>query len=189
MKALYLLAAAVAMGQIRELPLPPGTETAVPLAPANLDFEKGTAGGLPAEWNVAQTGRLAGYTAEWRGIGCRSGGGCVQLTGGPRVESNNTGVLTQEFSAEPYRGKRMRLRAWVRLEAGKKKGSIRVAFATSGERGEAEFWQKGRVESGEWMRAEVEGKVPMRADEISMALTLSGQGTAWFDDVTFEEVR
>ncbi len=82
----------------------------------------------------------------------------------------------------------MRLRAWVKLEGTRKSDRIKVLFTTDGERSTETFVQKGGVSAAVWTLAEVEGKVPMRADEIHLVVTMTGKGQAWIDDVSFEEV-
>jgi hypothetical protein len=155
--------------------------------PENLNFESGETGRIPAEWSIVQDARVAGYTLERRAQGCHTGAGCAVLSGGSKTEKSATGAIAQEFDAEPYQGKHMRLRAWVKLEGGGRGDAIRVAFTTAGEHGEANFTQKGRgTDSTEWAIAEVEGKVPFHAEQIQILIALKGKGKAWIDDITFE---
>ena len=184
-----LLGASAAMTQMQVLTLPPDAMAPEYAPPANLDFEKGTPGQLPPEWSLAQESRIAGYTAEWRSEGCRGGRGCAVVIAGPHVENRIAGALVQQCSALPYRGKRMRLRAWVKLGNARKSDRIKVIFTTDGESSAETFVQKGGVNAAEWTLAEVDGKVPMRADEIHLVVTMTGKGQAWIDDVAFEEVR
>ena len=172
------------------LKLPSEVPESAPQGPSNLDFETGEPGQAPHQWSVMQIARIAGYSTELRKQGCRSGSGCAVIVAGPKVEKNSSGAVMQYFPAEAYEAKRMRLRAWVRLEGGRKGDRIKVAFTTDGEEANATFTQKGRgVDSTEWTMAEVEGKVPWHAEVIHILVTVSGKGTAWIDDVTFEPVK
>jgi len=180
----FALFAAAAIAQPPGFGLPHGA--AEQSAPRNLDFEAGAAGETPADWYLAQDSRIAGYAVELRKQGCHTGAGCAVIVAGPKVESTGAGTLAQAFDATPYREKTMRLRAWVRLDGGRRGERIRVLFAVDGEKKSAEYVQKGGVRAGEWTLAEVKGKVPKDASEIHIAVTMSGKGKAWIDDVAFE---
>src|ERR1700730_9968698 len=90
------------------------------IAQSNLDFEAGASGQAPADWYLAQDSRIAGYSVEVRKEGCRTGSGCAVIVAGPKVESGGEGTLAQAFDATAYRDKTMRLRAWVRLDGGRR---------------------------------------------------------------------
>jgi hypothetical protein len=182
------LLAACAGAQMPGLPLPPDAIAPEVAHPANLSFENGEAGKVPPEWSVDQVSRLAGYSVALSRSGCHSGKGCAILAAGPQVANNSAGALMQVFSAQPYRGKLMRLRAWVKVESESRRDRVHLMFLTDGDRATAEFLDKRGVRGGEWTLAEVEGKVPWRADLIHIAFALTGKGKAWIDDVTFEEV-
>ena len=79
--------------------------------PANLDFEAGAPGGTPPGWSVP----TAGYVAEIRHEGCKAGAGCAVLLPPATPSTAPFGNLMQAFSAEPFRGKTIRLRAWIRV--------------------------------------------------------------------------
>ena len=177
----------LAQAPILKLP----SETAEPAygSPANLDFEKGAAGQLPDGWSLEPDSRFRGYSAELRREGCRTGSGCAVLMSGPETRKGSAGAILQEFAAAPYLGKRMRLRAWVKLEEGRRTDAIKLMLATDGEKSEETFVQKGRgVSAPEWTLAEVEGKVPFRAEVVHIVVTVTS-GKAWVDDVSFEEVK
>ena len=80
--------------------------------PRNLDFEAGTPGQTPPGWLVPATG----YAAELRHEGCKAGAGCAVLLPPATASTAPFGNLMQAFSAEPFRGKTVRLRAWIRME-------------------------------------------------------------------------
>ena len=157
--------------------------------PANLDFERGEAGEVPPEWSLAQGSRVAGYRVEVRREGCRSGSGCAVISSSRKLERGAIGAFVQQFPAARYLGQRMRLRVWVRLEPGQKGDGVRVAFSTDGEDGgDSTHIQKGSlIAAREWTLAEVEGKVPWRAELIHLVVTVYGKGSFWVDDVSFEE--
>src|SRR5207244_10432711 len=181
----FAIFASGAMAQTPVLGLPAGSATELN-TPRNLNFEAGIDGEAPANWYVAQDSRIAGYSVEVRKLGCHAGTGCAVIVAGPKVESRGAGTLAQAFDATPYREKTMRLRAWVRLDGGRRGERIRVVFAVDGEKKSAEYVQKGGVWSGEWTLAEVTGKVPKDASQIHIAVTMQGKGKAWIEDVDVE---
>lgn len=186
--AILGLLACGGFAQMRGLGVPPDAIAPDAARPANLGFESGEAGSVPPEWSVDQVSRLNGYSAAVSRSDCHGGRACAILTAGPQVARNNAGALMQAFSGQPYRGKRMRLRAWVRLESESKRDRIHLMFLTDGENSTAEFLDRSGVRPGEWTQAEVEGKVPWHADLIHIAVVMTGKGKAWIDDVSFEEV-
>jgi hypothetical protein len=65
------------------------------------------------------SGKVSGSLAELRRKGCRSNGGCaVVIAPATATTPDSVGNLMQSFRAAAYRGKTVRLRAWVRVEAG-----------------------------------------------------------------------
>jgi hypothetical protein len=149
--------------------------------------ELGDTGQLPADWSLAQESRIAGYTAQLRREGCRTGNGCVAIIAGSQVKKDTAGAIFQQFPANLFKGKRVRFRAWVKLESAEKDARIRISFATdSEEHGDAAFLQKGSIKATEWTLAEVEGKVPFKAEQIHLLITVAGRATALIDDASFE---
>src|SRR6185437_14763359 len=88
--------------------------------PRNLKFAQGAARKAPPDWHVPGLPREADAWAQVRRGGCRGDGPCaVMLT--PENAAIRAGGLDQSFKAALYRGKTLRLKAWVRLEAGARK--------------------------------------------------------------------
>ena len=100
------------------------------------------------------------------------------------------GTLTQAFQASKYRGKRVRLRAFVKTEGvegwaglwmrvdGKEKTGL--AFDNMGERP-----IKGTTD---WTQYDVVIDVPDEADSIFFGFLVAGKGHGWVDDMTVEAV-
>ena len=183
-----ILAVALGFAQVRVLGLPPGA-VAQETGPRNLDFEAGQAGQVPPGWEVAQLSRIEGYLAATEKRGCRTGKACAVIAPGPQLKNSGEGLLYQPFDGVPYRGKKMRLRAWVRLEGGRRGDRIRVVFTVDGEKSSDEYVQSGGAHSSEWTLAEVKGKAAKDAIGVHIGVVLTGQGRAWVDDVTFEEAN
>jgi hypothetical protein len=177
------LAALTGFAQELQFKLPP--DPLVSTTAHNLDFEFGDPGRVPVAWELVQISRVAGYSAEWRSEGCHGGKGCAVIIAGPRADEDVVGMLSQRLEAEDYRGKKMRLRAWVRIEEGDRGSRVRIGIMTDGEK-EADFINRRGVSSAEWTQTEIEGKIPFRADEIHLTFSMTGKGKVWIDDVTFE---
>ena len=96
-----------------------GWSDALP-GPRNLRFEEGDPGKTPPGWFVPQVEKVSGSLAELRRKGCRTANGSCAVVIAPATAatSDSVGNLMQSFRAAAYRGKTVRLRAWVRVEAG-----------------------------------------------------------------------
>ncbi len=80
--------------------------------PPNLNFELGAPGQTPPGWFVP----TRGYTAQIQTQGCRTSR-CAVLSP-PEALSPDVpfGNLMQTFKADSFRGKTVRLRAWIRVD-------------------------------------------------------------------------
>ncbi len=91
----------------------------------------------------------------------------------------------QSVAADRYRGKRVRLSAWVLTD-----GRAQPWFGINVTNGEASV---GRVDvavkpSGAWQHEEAVLDVPASAQSLHFGLLLNGPGQAWIDDVRLEVV-
>ena len=89
---------------------------ALALCQTNLQFQDGRPGEVPPGWFVLGDTKSSGYTASWQTEGCHTAQPCELLAapGNPTPES--FGTLMESFPALPFRGKAVRLRAWIRLD-------------------------------------------------------------------------
>jgi tetratricopeptide (TPR) repeat protein len=173
------------------------TRLAAWVGPRNLKFEEGVRSG----WFVPSLPKDANYVAELRREGCRSRNACAVVmapVNGPRPE----GDLRQTFSAVAYRGKTVRLRAWLRLEQFFSTTAGGLRFPDAEDRGQ--LWL--RVEranhatgfsdnmddrparSSDWTRCDIVGEIDADAKFISFGVMSHGGGRVWIDDVSFEVV-
>jgi hypothetical protein len=101
------------------------------------------------------------------------------------------GALTQTFRADDYRGKRLRLSAylrsekvdgwaglWMRVDGKERTG---IAFDNMAKRP-----VKGTTD---WKEYEIVLDVPETATDISFGLLLSGGGQVWVDDIALKAVE
>jgi hypothetical protein len=186
---------------------------AVP-APRNLKFEEGVVGKVPPGWFVPALPNDADYLpglrlrpfslawlrellpkdadslAELRRTGCRSGVGCAVVRV-PANEPRPLSDLMQSFGAAAYRGKVVRLRAWLRLEASGPDDRAQMWLSVDREHHRAGFYDNmddRPVRSPEWTQCQIVGKIEQDAVFIDIGIMSIGRGRAWVDDVSFEIV-
>jgi hypothetical protein len=100
------------------------------------------------------------------------------------------GTWMQNIKADDYRGKRLRLSGFVKVE--KVEESAHLWMRVDGAQGELLSFDNmdNRPISGttNWKRHDIVLDVPANAFMIAFGLLLAGKGQAWFDDLTLEEV-
>jgi tetratricopeptide (TPR) repeat protein len=159
--------------------------------PQNLKFERGVTGKVPPGWIVPSLPKDADYLAELRRVGCRSGIGCAVVlvpANAPTPFAN----LMQSFSAAAYRGKTVRLRAWLKLEpaaAGDHAQMWLSVDRSNRQRGFFDNMDDRPIRSMDWTRCEISCPVDRDATFINFGVMSLGRGKVWVDDVSFEVVR
>jgi tetratricopeptide (TPR) repeat protein len=160
-------------------------------APRNLKFEEGVVGKVPPGWFVPALPKDADYLAELRRSGCRSGVGCAIVlvpANAPRPLSD----LMQSFGAGAYRGKVVRLRAWLRLEATDPDDRAQMWISVDREHHRQGFYDNmddRPLRSPEWTQCEIVGRIDPDAVFIDIGVMSIGRGRVWVDDVSFEVVE
>ncbi len=139
----------------------------LPLIPHNLDFAEGEAGQSPPGWSAPH----ALETSE----GCHTGASCGIVS--------DSGSLTQTLNAAPYRGKTVRLRAWVKLEASKLETSAPSAIAHLSLMDDTR-----EIRGATWTGYEVTRTIDPGSDTITFGLSTSGKGSARIDEVFLDVV-
>jgi hypothetical protein len=158
--------------------------------PRNLNFEEGNPGKSPPGWNAIALPKDVDFLAQMQRRGCRSGSGCVVV----QALANSPGHLgnvMQSFSAIAYRGKTVRLKAWMRVEPVETgdRGQMWLAVERANRRdGFSDFMDNRPIRSGQWTQCEITGMVDRDAQFINFGFMSSGKGRVWVDDVTFEVV-
>jgi tetratricopeptide (TPR) repeat protein len=159
--------------------------------PRNLNFEDGTPGKVPPGWIALALPKDADFLAQLQRKGCRSGTGCAVVQA-PANSPRPFGNMMQSFSATAFRGKTVRLRAWMRLEAVEQddRGQMWLAVVRASRRnGFNDNMDDRPVRSGQWTQCEIVGEVDRDAQFIDFGFMSSGKGRVWVDDVTFQVVR
>ena len=160
--------------------------------PRNLRFADGAAGKVPpAPWFVPSLPKDKDYVAELRRDGCRSGVGCAVVLAAANAP-RPVGILMQSFSAEAYRGKTVRLRAWLRVEGkdAEDHGQMWLTVARASRKiGFSDNMDDRPVRSADWTPCEITGEIDQDAKFIEFGFMSIGRGRVWVDDVSFEIVK
>jgi hypothetical protein len=168
-----------------------GWSDALP-GPRNLRFEEGDAGKTPPGWFVPQVEKISGSLAELRRKGCRSNGGCaVVIAPATATAPDSVGNLMQSFRAAAYRGKTVRLRAWVRVEAGGPEDRAQMWLRVDRPNGKVGFMEDmdGRpVRSAEWTSCEIVAEIDGDAQFVDFGVKSMGRARVWVDEVSFDIV-
>lgn len=154
----------------------------------NLDFEDGGVGSPPPGWFVP----TAGYRARLVDQRPHEGKQCVLLESDE--EAANTapfGNIMQTIDAEPYRGKRVRLRAAIRISPAGASDRAQMWFRVDRQGRKRGFFNNmgdSPIRSRQWKYYEIEGDIDDDAVAINFGVMLLKQGRVWLDDVSLEVV-
>jgi hypothetical protein len=100
------------------------------------------------------------------------------------------GTLMQTFSADSFRGKRLRLSGYVRAKDVRDWAGLWMRV--DGPKNEVlafdNMQQRAVKGTRDWRKYEIVLDVPERADQIAFGLLLTGKGQVWMDDLKFEAV-
>jgi hypothetical protein len=106
----------------------------------------------------------------------------------PGNASTNFSELMQYFGAAPFRGKTIRLRAWLRLETADPADSGQLWLRVNRAKEQGFNLKDRSVSSAAWTRCEISTQVDDDATFIEFGVILDGKGRVWVDDVSFEVV-
>jgi hypothetical protein len=159
------------------------------VAQTNLQFQQGDALNPPPGWFVLDAVEDIQYLAEWH-AGCRGDAPCAVLAGPATATAGSSGSLLQDFDAAPFRGKRVKLRAWIKIEAGalgdRAHMLLRVNRPNAGS-GFADSTEDRPIVSSEWKIYEIRADVAPDAATIRIGVTLYGRGRVSVSAVEFAE--
>lgn len=157
--------------------------------PTNLDFEQGAVGQVPTGW-YAPT--LATFAVELTEENPKSGkhAALIHSVAGTAA-AQEFGNLMQSFAAQSFRGRRVRFRAAVRMEATEPGARAQLWLRVDRGEGSMGFFDNmddRPITSGEWRYYEIIGDVDEDATAVNVGMLLLGKGKAWLDDVSFEDL-
>jgi len=99
--------------------------------------------------------------------------------------------LWQSFQATAYRGKTVRLRAWIRVEGIGPSDRAQMWLRVDRPNGKVGFEENmdGRpLRSAEWTSCEIVGEIDRDAQFIALGVFSIGRGRVWVDEVSFDVV-
>jgi carboxyl-terminal processing protease len=143
------------------------------------------AGSLPAGWFVRGED---GYVLTIDSVGARQGRYAARLSRAEVISADSFGAVTQNLNPEPWRGKWVRYRAWVRaLVPDSSSGHLllRTVLPDSSV-ATAEMMFDQPIRTREWKRFEIKALVEEDAARIDVGFGLAGGGSIWVDSVTLE---
>jgi serine/threonine protein kinase len=156
------------------------------MGPRNLSFAQGEPGKLPNDWEVSRS-----YSAEVRRIGCRDGLNCVVLFKTEMLPEIEFGYLLNSFRAESYRGRTVKLHAWLRVESVANDNRVQLWLRVDRHNGTG-FFDNTRnrpVRSTDWTEIQIVGRVDDDAERIALGVLSYGGTRAWVDGMTFDIVN
>ena len=164
-------------------------ENSVP-GPLNLKFEAGAPGRLPAAWFASALPPDADRMAQLRRSGCMNAGSCavVQV---PENAPSPWGNLMQSFIATAYRGKTVRLTAWLKVESNgpDDRGQMWMGVDRANDRrGFYDNMNDRPVRSPDWTKCEIRARIDEDATFIKFGVMVLGRGRVWVDGVSFDVI-
>ncbi len=154
------------------------------IGPMNLKFEQGQPGKLPPAWFAPALPNEADQQAQWREHGCMNGIGCAVVMA-PENPLTQIGTLMQSFSAAAWRGKTVRVGAWMRIEPASANDFGQMWIGV--DRSPNVVGEPLRSET--WAHNEIRLHIPRDASYIKFGVSSVGKGKVWVDDVSFETVQ
>jgi hypothetical protein len=172
----------------------PPDEAARPIASialVNAGFESTQPGmlGAPEGWWAVQHAGPRSYTFTLDTTKPRSGERSLKVE---NIGPEPFGSIFQKLDAAAYRGRTLRLAAWIRTEGAKGNrygaGAGLNLHSTKGGYPIAHVMMRKDAVHGttDWTRYEIALKVPDDAQHIELGLNLFGPGIAWLDDVALD---
>jgi len=158
--------------------------------PRNLRFEEGEVAKVPPGWFVPALEKTTGSLAELHRKGCRGPGGCAVVVA-PATVPGVAGNLMQSVSAAAYRGKTVRLRAWLKVEAAspEDRGQLWLhVLRPNGKPGFLDNMDDRPVRPAEWTPCEIVAEVDADAQFLDFGVIAIGRGRVWVDEVSFDIV-
>ena len=153
----------------------------------NPGFEEGDPGTLGPGWFGPRS--INGYTVSRTASSPRSGTFCAEIAWTGAQDPKVFGNVMQSFDATPYRGKKVRFRAAVKLGAAAPGDHAQLWMRvdrTDKSMGFFDNMNDRPITAASWTEFEINGELDETADRINIGLMLFGKGKAWLDDVTFE---
>jgi erythromycin esterase len=164
-------------------------------APAPTNLELAGCGNVPDGWTSSGNWRAHAHAVALSNEPSPVGGRTVCIARVSAPWRWGEGSLVQTFSAEPWRGKRLRFGGAVRTNVQGTGAGAQLYVEVRLRPREGVTWQMpasgvamiGRpVQSPQWETHTIELDIPEAAHSIAIGMTLSGNGAAYFGDIKLE---
>ena len=153
----------------------------------NLDFEQGVADSLPPGWRVASA-LSHGFRVSLVEARPHGGRRAALIERDARPSGSELGAISKKIDARPYRGKRIRVSAWLRYQGGWPRGwagAFLHVYRVGGQDGFANTTEDNPAAADVWTQREIIGEVAPDADSVAFGAMFSNGGRAYVDDVEF----
>jgi C-terminal processing protease CtpA/Prc len=152
----------------------------------NPDFEQGAVGAAPPGWRLTTRGGTATISDD----NPQRGKHCVRIgLTDPPANAPGVRILLQQVDAAPYRGKLIRLKAAVRVDATgpMDRAQLWLRVDRAGRRpGFFDNMADRPIRGKSWGDFEIVGDVAKDAEHIFLGIIVSGAAPVWLDDVSLE---
>lgn len=158
----------------------------------NLDFELGAAGEMPPGWSVRKELVAQGFSAVLTTNRPNHGRQCTEIRW-PKDQtppSNLFANLSQRVDATPWRGRRLKVTAAVRVASAENGQRAQMWFRVDGPQGVSAFdnMDDRPIVSTAWADYSITADVAEDAQSIILGLMTLKGATAWFDHVRIQVV-
>ncbi len=161
-----------------------------PVGPENLGFEQGAEGGAPPGWVQSTALAEAGAVVELTRDRPTEGAMCVRLDPPPPGKTINS--IRQEFTAVPYRDRRVRISASVRVDAPAELDRAEIGLRIEPRELDGFSYYENSIDRpirwADWDRFEIECAVSGDAARMYLWISVYGTATAWLDDIRIEVI-
>jgi C-terminal processing protease CtpA/Prc len=139
-------------------------------------------GQLPG-WIVPKA--IVGYSVNLAATDCKVGKSCAEVEFSGAEKPSPFGNVMQSFDATPYRGKRIRYRAAVKVASGTAQMWLRVDRPDR-MMGLFDNMDNRPIRPGDWQYVEITGDVERDAVKMNIGMMVVGAGKASIDDVSLD---
>lgn len=155
----------------------------------NPGFEQGEIGVVPPGWYVPRGLAAAGFKAETVGTDCKAGAKCAVLTGVMNPPQGTFSNLMQTIDAAPFAGKRVRLRAAVRVDGSATQGQMWLRLdGKDGAMGYLDNMEDRPIRGIVWDHYTIEANIGADVGRLAFGVMGFGAGKVHVDDVSIESI-
>lgn len=155
--------------------------------PVNLNFNETGPEGKPTGWVwITEPGYSIATLDDCR----RPNSRCAMVGYQSKSDPRDFGYVMQSFDATALRGKKVRYRAWLRVDTpSMSRAQLFVRVDRPSGVGFHDYSHDEPIRSRDWAMREIVGKIDPDAVRITIGMMLGGRGSAYIADTEFETVE